>query len=170
MSKMMFCVLLCLAAAANAAEPTFEKLLADSREYLNQQQKKLDQDFALSSHERWNIDQETGELSFSNKGKVAVVAKVQFVGSISTTSDTWLWSWANSSVLPTLTVEIAKVRDYGEQRHFDALTQRKWEADLDDGWNMAAITNYLLKAKGVYRAPAGEIYVFLVITDIRKAE
>lgn len=164
-------LLLAMTMNATAADPTFEELLASSHEYLQVQQQKLEDEYSLSTYERWNVDQETGELVFSNKGATGVIAKIQFVGSVSKTSQTWLWGWANESVLPGLTERIEVVRTYGEQHHFEALTERKWTAEEADGWDMAAITNYLIKGKGVYRAPApsGQLFSFLVITDIRRA-
>lgn len=162
------------AAGTASAAPTFEELIATSHVYLEEQQVRLQTQFALSSHERWDFDQEKGELVFSNKGLPAVVAKFQFVGSFSVTSNTWHWSWTNSSVVPELSKEVEAVRAYGDQHGFQKLAERKWEATEADGWDMAA--NQLStqgegrRAKGVYRPPFAQGVTFLVITDIRRVE
>jgi hypothetical protein len=36
----------------------------------------------------------------------------------------------------------------------------KWSADIVDGWDMAAISAYILKAKGVYRVPSDDNKLF----------
>jgi len=157
-----------ITSTTHAAEPDWDKLVRVSNEYATLQRVNLEAEYALSSHERWDFDQEKGELVFSNHGVPAVVAKFQFVGSVSTTSHTWLWSWGNSSILPNLSRDIAKVKEYGEKRHFIKLTERKWQAEERDGWEMASITNYLLRGKGIYRPPFSQGHTFLVITDLRR--
>jgi hypothetical protein len=153
--------------SAHGESPSWGQLLESSHSYLQTTQAELNQRYDLSSHERWDIDQQKGELVFSNAGKPAVIAKVQFVGSFSSASNSWLWSWANASVLPSLSSEVSKVKEYGEQHRFEKLAERKWPAEEADGWDMAAVTNYLLKGEGVYRPQFGNVTTFVVITDIR---
>ena len=52
----------------------------------------------------------------------------------------------------------------------EKLTEWRWIAEERDGWEMAAIANYLLEGEGVYIAPAGDLIMFVVITDIREVE
>lgn len=40
------------------------------------------------------------------------------------------------------------------------LLTAKWSADIVDGWDMAAISAYILKAKGVYRVPSDDNKLF----------
>jgi hypothetical protein len=70
--------------------------------------------------------EETRQLIFSENGVAKVAADIQFVGSISTESDTWLWAWANDSVDPQLSTSNGMVRDYGEEHGFNHLTIKKW--------------------------------------------
>jgi hypothetical protein len=158
------------ASSANLAAPAFDELAKTSQEYLQSQQEQLQADFALTSHERWEIDQEKGELVFSNHDIPTIIAKFQFVGSFSSTSNSWLWSWGNASVLAGLSKQVEAVRVYGKQHGFRKLTERKWPATEEDGWNMAAITNYILEGKGVYRPPFNQGVIFLVITEIRRVD
>jgi hypothetical protein len=159
-----------VATSAHAATPGWDELVRASYEYTNEQQDKLEKDFSLSKHERWDLDQDKGELVFSSGGTPAVIAKFQFVGSLSNTSHTWLWGWGNESILPELSSKIKVVREYGEKNDLKKLKDRKWDAEEVDGWEMAAITNYLLKAKGVYRPPYSNGLTFIVITDIEWAK
>jgi len=113
-----FFISLLVASVAQAAEPGWDDLVLKSNAYMRLQGEKLESEYGLSKHERWDIDQDSGELVFSNGGIPAVVAKFQFVGSVSTTSHTWLWSWANASILPSLSQRIHIVRDYGQKHGF----------------------------------------------------
>lgn len=146
----------------------WEGFVERGREYLQLRQDELTRDFDLSKHERYDFDQATGTLVFSNAGKAAVIAEIQFVGSFSENTRTWLWSWANSSVDPQLYAELDSVYEFGEERNFSKLTDPGWSAEEADGWDMAAVTAFLLNARGVYRAPSGNLQVFMVITEISR--
>ncbi|MEW8048484.1 MAG: DUF6882 domain-containing protein [Candidatus Thiodiazotropha sp.] len=147
-------------------DKAWDELVEISYEELRKQQDILETDFDLSKHERWNFYQEAGRIVFSNSGKPTVVAKFQFVGSISTESNTWLWGWANSSIEEDLYEKLHAVYEYGNSRGFNKLIDDKWKAEEVDGWEMAAVANYLIKGKGVYRPPFGKGYTFMVITSI----
>lgn len=141
--------------------------LADCHRQLCAKQERLESKFGLSKHKRWDYDQETGLLTFSNDGIPAVIADIEMIGSVSTVSDTWLWSWANFHLLPNVRSRIVAARAFGEQRDFPRLTVPKWPADAVDGWEMSAIAAHVLEAKGVYRAPTGKGFLFMALTDIR---
>lgn len=127
------------------------------------------QEYNLGDHKRFNWDQESGSLIFSNDGDPAVIARVQFVGSVSTQSDTWLWSWANATVLDNVKNQMHRVREYGDTHGFPALTADQWSADEIDGWEMTSVTARILKAKGAYRTTSENGFTYMVITEIKWA-
>ncbi len=137
---------------------------------LTEKQARLEHDYSLSKHERWDFDQETSSLVFSNKGVAIVVADVEFIGSISTKSDTWLWSWANFNLLPNVRTRIKAVRSFGEANGFPHLCVPKWPADRVDGWEMSGIAVNVLGAQGVYRAPSDNGFLFMAIMNLRWAQ
>lgn len=137
---------------------------------LHDKQDALKERFSLGAHKRWDWDQDRGELVFSNDGVPAVIAKIEFVGSTSTQSDTWLWSWANPSVVESVRSRILAVRDFGEGRDFPRLTVPKWPAEEVDGWEMAAIAAHVLDGQGVYRTPDDAGLTFMVLTEVRFAQ
>lgn len=143
--------------------------VSDAHDQLCAKQKALESQFNLSQHKRWDYDQETGLLTFSNDGIPSVIADIAIIGSISSISDTWLWSWANFSLLPGVTAPLQAARELGEQKGFPRLTIPKWPADQVDGWEMSAIAAQILDAKGVYRVPTDNGFLFMAMMDIRFA-
>lgn len=135
---------------------------------LAESQARLTADYGLSAHERWDYDQGSGTLTFSNGGVPAVVADVEFIGSLSKTSGTWRWSWANFSLHPQVVGRISAVRQYGLDNGFAPLVVPQWKADVVDGWEQAGVAAYVLHAQGVYRAPTDNGYLFMAIMGIRK--
>ena len=79
------------------SDDDYDKLVKESSDYLTVQIKRCKQDYKIGEYERYDYDQEKSELVWSDGGVAKVTAKVQFVGSISTKSDSWLWSWDNAS-------------------------------------------------------------------------
>jgi hypothetical protein len=146
------------------------ELLERAVEYAEVRQNAVAQQFRLSDHERYDWHQDPAQLVFSNHGVAAVVADVQFVGSVSTRSNTWLWSWANESLVESARESIRQVRSYGEDRGLMKLACAYWEAEEEDGWQMAAVSAFLLQAKGIYRSPDEHGYTFLVMTDVKWAQ
>lgn len=148
------------------SDSQYDDFVKTSYDYLNGVQSAAKRNFSLGSYERFDWDQEAGRLEFSDEGVAKVVAQVQFVGSISTVTNTWLWSWANDSVLEHLKTEMQKVKDFGERHNLDELINPYWKATEEDGWAMTAVAANLLLAKGAYRSPAGNGFTFMVFTEI----
>jgi len=162
-------VFLSLFITSAVADEKWRSFVTDAHNYLTKRQDILTKKYKLGEHKRFDWDQKTGSLVFSNDGIPAVVAKIQFVGSISTVSNTWLWSRENPTVLGNVKDKMNIVKRYGKKEGFDALTTKKWKANEVDGWEMTSITAKLLKAKGAYRTSSKNGFIYMVITDIHFA-
>jgi hypothetical protein len=147
----------------------FVALVTAAHAYATERQDELRRDFRLGTWQRYDWDQGTGQLTFSADGIVRVVADIQFVGTVSTVSSTWLWAWANPRLEPAVARDVAEVRRYGEEHDIAQLTTPKWAADENDGWEMTSISAYLLRARGLYRAPREGGFTYMVLTGIRWA-
>ncbi|WP_432472929.1 DUF6882 domain-containing protein [Amphritea sp. HPY] len=150
-------------------EEEWNNFLHEAYLRLSKKQESLMQEYNLSDHKRFNWDQESGSLIFSSDGDPTVIAQVQFVGSVSTQSDTWLWSWANTTVLDNVKNQMHRVREYGDAHGYSALTADQWSADEIDGWEMTSVTARILKARGAYRTRTDNGFTYMVITEIRWA-
>jgi hypothetical protein len=148
----------------------WQSFVRDCHEELKVKQEALTREYALARHKRWDWDQERAELVFSSDGIPAVIAAIEFVGSVSTRSNTWLWSWANPSTLESVRSRIVTVYDFGEARDFPNLTVAKWPAEEADGWDMAAVAAHVLNAAGVYRTPGDTGFTFILLTELRTAQ
>ena len=148
-------------------DTAWQSLVASSVAYLQEQQSVLMRDFRLGEHQRWDWDQERGELTFSNDGKVAVVCGIVMTGSLSLVSGTWLWSWANESILEPLKEPLIELREFGAEREFEKVAGACWSGTEEDGWEMTAVAAKFLGALGAYRSPKEEGFTFMAITSAR---
>ena len=145
---------------------SYEKFLAEASARFVLDATRLSEEYKLGSYS-WHLDQGTGKLTFSEDGVTKVEADVQIVGSYSTYSHTWMWSWANKSVAEKMKKDIGKVKEFGERQNYKELTTAKWECDEDHAGTLTLAAGYLLKSKGAYRGPIEDGYVYMLITDIR---
>ncbi len=148
--------------------PTWPGFLNRAYAYLDVQQERCKRWFGLGSHERYIWDQNTGLIAFSDGGVVKVEAPVQFVGSISSKTGTWLWAWADESVRERVRRQLEAVRTFGEENGFGKLVEPEWPADETDGWQMTAVTAYILRAAGAYRTRDDAGVLFMVLTGIER--
>lgn len=144
----------------------WRRLLDESDAYLQACQKELVRAYGLDTRDRYEWEPEPGTLMFFTDEKLVVRASTQFVGSVSTTSDTWLWGWSNPDFTLASYKALLVVAEYGVTHAISWITEDMWEAYDADGWDMAAVSNYLIKARGVYRIPSDTGSSFHVIMDI----
>ena len=123
--------------------------------------------WGLGNFDEWNIDQEVGDLVFSNADGTTAVAPAQIIGSFSTNDNSWLWGWANPSNLDNLKGHALKLKEYGEKHGIEKLTQQEWTGTEEEAWAMAALAAKLCEAQGVYRAPAGPAYIFMTFGEVK---
>ena len=142
-------------------------LISESFAYLSAAQERFMQEFDVGKHERWDWYQETGKLIFSNNGVPTVEADIDFVGSLSTNSDTWMWAWANQSFLDGIKQRSREIRELGEANDYLPLASALWPAEQEDGWEMTAVMAKQLGAIGAYRTPSDSGFVYMVISKAR---
>lgn len=140
----------------------FESFIDQAIEYLRSANRRNDRLFGICGFARYEYDLFRNEIWWSNVDDPKVRAKVTIVGSISTKSDTWLWSWANPHFRDVEIGAIHAVRDFGEREGIPKLIEEKWEADEVDGWAMTAVSARLLEAQGAYKSPSAEGGLFLL--------
>ena len=154
------------APAAPVRSEAFEELVGAAMSYLKDCQHRLEEEYRLGKWSRYDWSQKTRQLVFSDGGAPKVIADIQFVGSVSTKADTWLWAWDNDSVDPGLFEALLTIRQYGEAHGFPHLTTPKWYAQEVDGWEMTSIAAFLLRAKGAYRSPRENGFTFMILTSV----
>lgn len=144
----------------------FENLLQQSTEYLRASNKKASREFGIGDYARYEYDLFQNEIWWSDASGPKVRGKLTIVGSFSSTSETWLWAWANPHFADVEVGPIDKVREFGEREHLMKLSESKWEADEVSGWEMTSISARLLEAQGAYRSPGSSGALFLLYDNL----
>ena len=145
----------------------FQEYLHESVHQLIDLNDKYSEEYKIGDYEHWAYDLETASLTFSNNNVPHVVAEIQAAGSVANNSKSWLWGWANNSLPEHVTDSLVDVKAFGERHNILKLTESYWEAEEEDGWEMAAVANRIIGGKGVYRCPDEKGFLFLILTQIR---
>lgn len=110
--------------------------------------------WGLGSADRWSLDQRTGLITWTFPEKTAT-APAQILGSFSPSSGSWLWAWANKSILPEMSRDARIVRDWAEAHGPRSLAEAEIDADEQAAASLMALAVRLTKATGFYRGPGG---------------
>src|SRR5215472_2451730 len=94
--------------------PEFKAFLESSMEGLRLQTEAHQGTWRFGKSERWDFSQDTSELVFTFPDMV-VSAPAQMIGSFDSGEGSWMWAWANSSIVESLRRDSVRVREYGEQ-------------------------------------------------------
>jgi hypothetical protein len=121
-------------------EPAFT--LARSRHDLEAKTKAHIDVWGLGKTERWDVNLDTGIISFSDPG-LLVTARVQIVGSYDPADGTWLWGWDHPSVDPPLAEDAHRARSFGERYGLRDYVTPMIACPPERCWEFAALTSYL---------------------------
>ena len=137
----------------NGAEPDLALLLYQG-ETMIEQTAEAHMSWGLGSADRWDLDQRTGTISWTFPDKVAT-ADAQLLGSYNPSAGSWLWSWANASILPHMCRAAETVRDWGTEHGLAALTEPKLDVDEETAASLVALAVRITSATGFYRGTGG---------------
>jgi hypothetical protein len=105
--------------------------------------------WGLASARRWELDQTNGLITWHFDDRTAT-APAQIIGTWHPAGRTWLWAWANNSILPEMARDSRAVRDWAEEHGHAELIQPRVEADRERAATMAALAVRITGATGYY--------------------
>lgn len=114
----------------------------------------------------WNYDFENNKISVFKNGKAYLNIDFIHVGTINVLEKTWIWSWAN--IQETEINKLQDVKAFGIENNCEKLKNPTWSGGEKEAWEMVAMTNHILKAKGGARHYTKTEYNYVVFTKIEK--
>ena len=115
-------------------------------------------------HQRWDWDDESVTLTFSDPELPSVRIHVSIVGT--TEGSSWQWSWANRNIPAHKKRDMEKVREFGEANGLEKLTSGFLDADEYTGWEMVAVAAHILDGPGAYSFPTEQGRCWLLYRQI----
>ncbi|PPE75196.1 hypothetical protein C3942_05850 [Solimonas fluminis] len=140
-------------------EEEFEAFVDAAHDELHDKQQALADRHGIGKFARWWFDQNIGRLQFFDADdRLALEAEVIEAGSYSPRSNTWMWAWANPSLLAPLRERASRLRALEELTGYE-IFGRDHAFEIEDeamAWELAAIAVKHLGAMGCYRAPSSK--------------
>ncbi|MFD0632770.1 DUF6882 domain-containing protein [Catenulispora yoronensis] len=86
-------------------------------------------EWGLGGADRWDLDQESGLITWTFPDKIAT-APAQILGSYHVEAGSWRWAWANAGILPGLSRDSVRVREWGRRTGWRRFWCRRWSVVL----------------------------------------
>lgn len=127
--------------------------------------------YDINSYENWFYDDGIGVFNFKSDDGRNLYFKHVKVGSYSTATNTWNWSWNNKSTTYNVKRGLEKVVTFGEANDYKQLTQGLTDGDEYTGWDCTVVSAKLLNAIGMYRIPQEHLFIYFIFTsDLNDSE
>ena len=143
-----------------AARSDLSVILHEGQDMIEQTGEAHRERWGLGTADAWSVDQAAGIIRWTFTDKTAE-APVQILGSLNASSGSWLWAWANESVLPDLRMDSLRVRAWAEANGHTNLAQPKIVADAEAAATIATIAFRVTGATGFYRGPGTTVTTFM---------
>jgi hypothetical protein len=102
----------------------------------------------------WNVDMAQGTISFGQN----LTFPMQVLGTISHSSQTWLWAWANtkSGLSESVIQQSLQLKKYGEDNAIDLLRNDTFDFSKDELHLVGSIASGMFNSSGYYIADYGQ--------------
>lgn len=144
----------------------FDDFVDDCYQELEDKQKQLFKIYNLGRHEKYFFNQITGTLQFKNREEIALEFIVVPIGSWSSKSNTWMWSWANKSLTGELKAQSIKFKALADFTGFDIFKNEAFEADEAMAHELTSMAVHHANAMGMYIVPSNELRTFLALIKV----
>ena len=144
---------------------SFENFKNECLSHISSLQDKFTRLYDLNSYERWDFDEDFGVLHFESDNGRNLYFKYSLVGSFSSKTSTWKWSWDNQYLKESERKNVDKVKAFGEQNGFIALTTGLIQGDEYIGSEMTAISAKVLQAIGMYRFTQDHLTYYIIFSN-----
>lgn len=151
--------------AGQAEERADLSVLLLQSEDMIEQLARAHRSWGLGSADRWDLDQTTGIVTWTFPDKTAT-APAQILGSFSPGSRSWLWAWANKSILPDMSRDARRFRDWAETNGHPALAQSEISADAQAASTLVALAVGVTGATGYYKGPGARSTVIITFGPV----
>lgn len=148
-------------------DEVYHDLVTDCFAFIEPLHKDFLDKYNVGNYERWDWDQETGKLIFSNNGIPELEAEIHFSGSYSSKSETWMWAWANGSLEENVKASSRAIKELGEELGLKQLVAGRWKATEVDGWEMTSVLAKAINAIGLYRTPTSNGFIYMAVTSVK---
>jgi len=124
----------------------------------------------LGEESNWGVDMNEGTLTFHFEDGKVVRTGIQVVGTYNTADGTFLWGWEHPSVPESLAAHAKLAKEWGDKNNESLFATAQISCSEDDAWKLAAVTNRLAEANGVYRGNSNGTLVYMTMGTLEMSK
>ncbi len=144
----------------------FKKYLDESVLELEQKRLLLEQQYGVGHHDRYVLEYDNSSLMFFDKEQPTVEATILPVATYITETECLVWFWSLKNLpepIRKLSSAVKKLYDITGQ---DIFRRQSFGCSESTAWDLASMACKCLDAQGVYRVPQGNMYAYVLISQI----
>ena len=115
--------------------------------------------------ERWGLDQTTGLIAWTFPDRIAT-APAQILASYNRPKGSWMWAWANESILPPLRRDAQRVHDWALDNGHPELAEPLLPADERRASDLSALAALITKAEGFYNPASSAVVPIITFGEV----
>lgn len=123
-------------------------------------------EYNINFYDSWFYDGESELLRLYNDDDDEIYFNYIPIGTFSTKSNTWMWSWFNKSSIERNRDLLLSVKEFGTENSYEKLIEGTFSADIYECWELAAICQHLLHGIGVYKVNSDGLEKFMLIMGV----
>jgi hypothetical protein len=143
----------------------YKDFLTNCFEELEKLQDNLNEIYDFNSFTKWDYDQASGIITLSKPDKILNFRYYQ-VGTYSTESKTWKWSWDNENTTKNVVVDAEIIKGYGIENKYENLINGEFDSYEEIGWELSSICINLIGGIGVYRPFYDHLKIYIVLKEL----
>jgi len=147
----------------------YEKCALKACKKLQEVQPDFLEKYNIDSYDNWFYNQSSGLLRLYSEDKEIYFRYIP-VGTFSTNTNTWLWAWENEDSVESMKFRTLEIKEFGERKKYENLTNAYFEGDKYTGWELTSIAFELIGGIGTYRVVSDHLEIYFILTDEVKKE
>lgn len=145
----------------------FDNYLDECYEKLESKQQKFLESYEIDRFDEYWYDQEHGILQFKIDNQVKLEFNVVFIGSWSSLSNSWMWSWANESMIDSARSESVFLKGLQNKTGSEVFANPFFECDEEMAYELTAFAVDYSNAIGMYMSPDESSSLFMAVISPR---
>ena len=142
----------------------YDKYASEACKELQNYQEEFKDKYNIDNYAKWFYNQSSEILKLYSDSKEAYFKYIP-VGTFSLNTNTWMWAWANEDSVEPRKFRTLKIKEFGEKKKYENLTEAHFDGDKYTGWELTSIAFKLLGGIGTYRVISGHLEKYFLITD-----
>ncbi|OAB78406.1 hypothetical protein ULVI_10540 [Cochleicola gelatinilyticus] len=142
----------------------YEKYAQKAVDKLQERQPAFRAKFDTENYASWFYNQSSETLRLYSDDKEIYFRYIP-VGTYSLNTNTWMWAWANEDSVETRKFRTLKVKEFGEKKNYENLTNAHFNGDKYTGWESTAIAFDIIGGIGTYRVITEHLEKYFLLTE-----